>query len=468
MITPAETQPQTQLSTQTQPAPPPAPPSRRRKTHKDAEYAALLRDLPRAKRLDRNREIKTRNEQRAISRAYRNQNPGEDIEGGRYSSDESLLTLSEGEDDAPPSASQQACNFLSSMSPGTASSWFKKALPKRARSINDTQEEEASSNMSTALQRAKRTHAARRPEAKIEDGELPNPGFSTYHFDLYSTETYMPLSLFTNTNLRIISREGGSLPFKKTMATDRSGKTVKIIDTFQFEKLYGSEKELTHAKWTQAAGNYMRFCQEVGGTTWHQRWFDHFYYLDGREDAEENFEAIKCVDIQIRKDYSSNPFEFNKIYAHMQVEKAIREIEMKQIKGHPSSSIPQSSRFSRPKPFPGQSSTSRPFQNRTGGDPSSAACVICAKKGHVFSTCQSSSFDDGKALFCKAEDGNLTSIRSKSSICRSWNIRGSNSTACGNHAQDKRVHICSFCGDKSHHAFSWTCRRDPSKSSPQN
>ena len=73
---------------------------RRRKTHLNDTINALLYGLPRAKKLERNQAINVRNENRAIGRAYRVESPDHFAERQRYSSDESLITISD--DPFPP------------------------------------------------------------------------------------------------------------------------------------------------------------------------------------------------------------------------------------------------------------------------------------------------------------------------------------------------------------------------------
>jgi hypothetical protein len=449
---------------------------KKRKTHANDTIIALFRGLSRPKKLEYNRLISARNDQRVLGRAYRHENPARNVDGERYSSDESFITISE-EDAGPPSASQHVCDFLSAMWPKAASSWFKKLL-KRTHSAADSEDDLAGD--SSAIQKAKRHNAGLKEEVKVKPGDTHIPGFSNILYALYASDVYIPISLFTTSNLRVLARDGNSLPFRKVNEGGLSGKQARVLDVAEFEKKNGSEKDLTHVEWTEAVGNYLRFTQSFDNEKWSSRWFEHFKYLESREDCIPNFKAIKLVDIKLRKDYCVGPFAFSKPFYNDQIQLQIGELRdaktanlkltLSRFDRSGAPFQPSTSRFSRLRAFAGQSSSmqpssSRPFQARTGGDPSAAVCVICAKKGHVFSNCPSSTFDDRKPLFCKVEDGNLVSIKGKTSICRSWNLRSSDSTACGNHPKDKCAHICSFCGDGTHHAFSWACRQDPSKPS---
>ncbi|KAK2463926.1 hypothetical protein APHAL10511_004098 [Amanita phalloides] len=195
------------------------------------------------------------------------------------------------------------------------------------------------------------------------------------------------------------------------------------------------------------------------------RWKNHFGFFEFRRNASKIFPAIRALDIRFRKDYTSTPFMFDAALYDLELQKTLNQIRFDQLeeqlsggKGS-SSSIPSQSK---PKPFARQTNNA-PFQRRTGGDPSSAVCVICARRGHMFSTCNAATFDDGSPTSARADGSSIVAVKGKPQLCRSWNIRGLSSSACANHAQDKRLHICSFCGERSHHAFSWTCRRDPSQ-----
>jgi hypothetical protein len=86
-------------------------PDHRKKTHIGDAINALLKNLPRTQKVERNKKIEFRNSQRTLGRAYRQQNPQHSLAGERYSSDESLITLSDTEHE-PPSASQQAKDFF--------------------------------------------------------------------------------------------------------------------------------------------------------------------------------------------------------------------------------------------------------------------------------------------------------------------------------------------------------------------
>ncbi|KIL71852.1 hypothetical protein M378DRAFT_64604, partial [Amanita muscaria Koide BX008] len=230
---------------------------------------------------------------------------------------------------------------------------------------------------------------------------------------------YMPLTLFTNENLRVLNREGPTLPTTKISISGTRGKenTAKILDLAKFEAQYGREEDLSRSDWTEAARNFIRFLDLIvpdGTYRPSARWDSHFGYFDSREDLATNFKAILLLDIPLVR-----------------------------------------------KPRFGKT----PFQGGTSSDPSAVVCVICARRGHFWNMCSKSTFDDGKPLVVKVDGKDIVTIKGRTPICRSWNLKGPAANACSNHDQDKRAHSCAFCGSSSHHAFSWTCRREPARDS---
>ncbi|KAM6491858.1 hypothetical protein JOM56_012717, partial [Amanita muscaria] len=254
---------------------------------------------------------------------------------------------------------------------------------------------------------------------------------------------YMPLHLFTNKNLRILNREGATLATTKISTSAAKGKdnSVKILDLTKFETLHGSEESLSQAQWSEAVRNYIRFFDSLDQESLSQRWEDHFGFFEEREDLVENFNAILILDIKMRKDYVAQPFSFSMQYYALELEKMIRDTQVQRLEdllkggksGAPSSFLSSTKRQRLPlSTLAGQS-----FQPGTHGDPSTAVCVICARRGHFWNACGRSNFEDGKPLFAKADRRDIASIKGKSLICRSWNIKGSTANVCNNHEQDK-------------------------------
>ncbi|KAM6500365.1 hypothetical protein JOM56_000999 [Amanita muscaria] len=319
--------------------------------------------------------------------------------------------------------------------------------------------------------------------ATVPGHNLP-PGFNRHHHVLITSHVYMPLTLFTNENLRVLNREGPTLPTTKISISGTRGKenTAKILDLAKFEAQYGREEDLSRSDWTEAARNFIRFLDLIvpdGTYRPSARWDSHFGYFDSREDLATNFKAILLLDIRMRKDYIAQPFEFSAQYYAGLLGDMIREVQNKEVRDEQQemrnmiSGIAGSSRFSLNAPTSSSSSAlvrkprfgKTPFQGGTSSDPSAVVCVICARRGHFWNMCSKSTFDDGKPLVVKVDGKDIVTIKGRTPICRSWNLKGPAANACSNHDQDKRAHSCAFCGSSSHHAFSWTCRREPARDS---
>jgi hypothetical protein len=76
----------------------------------------------------------------------------------------------------------------------------------------------------------------------------------------------------------------------------------------------------------------------------------------------------------------------------------------------------------------------------------------------MYGTCNATTLPSGGAVICSAREADLVVVRSQETLCRLWNIKGT-ASRCNHDAV--RTHGCSFCGVKTHHAFSWTCQQKP-------
>ncbi|KAK2465395.1 hypothetical protein APHAL10511_002749 [Amanita phalloides] len=280
-------------------------------------------------------------------------------EGERYSSDESLCTISEEEEDI--TLQNSPLGDLSINSHLT-----KKSL-KRKKDEDDSEDE----NIDSIIQRTQKHLANRKAEIHIRPGDNFKPGFSELHYALCYNNSYMPLSIFTNDNLTVINREATSLPKISINPHGIKGK-VYLLDIEKFEVKYGS------------------FLETLGdpGQSLALRWKNHFGFFKSRRNASKIFPVIKALDIRFRKDYSSIPFKFDAALYDLELQKMLYQIRFdqleEQLSGNKGSSSSVSSQ-NKAKPFARQTSN-MPFQQRAGSNPSSAVCLICAKRGHMFST----------------------------------------------------------------------------------
>ncbi|KIL70460.1 hypothetical protein M378DRAFT_624617 [Amanita muscaria Koide BX008] len=300
----------------TTPSHPPAdgeqpPAEKQRKTHRNDRIIALLRALSRADKIKRNDLIAQRNAERDLTRAYSEENTSHEA----VSSNESLITVPDEEPDTSPQA-EQARTFLSSLSPKSAKTWFKNIFGKRGRENLDGD----SSEDECIIQRSKKHAAKRRAEISVTPGAVLPPGFNRHHHILFASNVYLPLTLFTNRNLRTLNREGAILATTKisTPGARVKDNSVKILDLIKFEALHGSEETLTQAQWAETFRNYIRFFDSLDQESLSQRWEEHFGFFEDREDLVENFHAILLLDIKMRKDYVAQPFSFSmQYYAHL-------------------------------------------------------------------------------------------------------------------------------------------------------
>jgi len=110
--------------------------------------------------------------------------------------------------------------------------------------------------------------------------------------------------------------------------------------------------------------------------------------------------------------------------------------------------------------------SSQPFSSGSGKPSSSVVCLICAQRGHNLFFHQKTTtlikFADRKAVWSKCSPATGLLSPENQTICINWNIRGADAAShCASLHKDDRLHLCSFCGSKSHHALSWTCRSKP-------
>ncbi|KAM6489732.1 hypothetical protein JOM56_014755 [Amanita muscaria] len=272
---------------------------RPRKTHRNDRIIELLRALPRADKIKRNNLINSRNLQREIARAYSEANNTQEA----VSSNESLITVPD-EETAPASLerspSRQAKALISDLSPNSAKSWMKSIFRKRHRESSD----DDSSDEGSDVQKSKRHAAARNAEVVGTPGVVLPPGFSRYHHILF--------------------------------VNDHQGKikSVKILDIAKFEALHGAEENLSYAQWSEAARNYVRFFKSLeheSQSKMSSRWDAHFGFFKAREDVFKDFKPILLLDIQMRKDYISQPFTFSDQYYVFELQKMIEDVQEQRL-----------------------------------------------------------------------------------------------------------------------------------------
>jgi hypothetical protein len=117
------------------------------------------------------------------------------------SENSSFITISEPDDHSTPSSPTK--NLLNRFSP-YSKALFNKLFKKRSLDTDPSDD--------FPEPPAKKQHRDTDLEAKIIPGSITTVGFHQFHYDLDKFQCYLPLSLFTNENLRIILREANTLP----------------------------------------------------------------------------------------------------------------------------------------------------------------------------------------------------------------------------------------------------------------
>ena len=207
------------------------------------------------------------------------------------------------------------------------------------------------------------------------------------------------------------------------------------------------------------------------GETWTQFWELHFLFFENQHDAEEYYEEWKHVELDLRQErwsygYAYDPDHYVQRYmtAKNNMTQRLRfEEEMNRREAKWRVLTEWKSRSRDTAPSSGNSSrfgNSRPF-SEAGSRPSvPSSCILCADRSHsVFNHPRDKSkFTDGKPLWAKW-NGKVLSSPDGREICIRFNIGGSSHCSLKDKHGDARIHVCSFCGDRSHYALSWTCRK---------
>lgn len=288
-------------------------------------------------------------------------------------------------------------------------------------------------------------------------------------FDTES-EVAIPLSFFTHSNLRYIIDHASTLPTRRANGRSDGKKGPVIIDVDKLAEKLGRELSIDYGQYTQASHQFYRF-QSLRDTVldgpWTKCWYLHFQFFELRHDAEEFYPYWKESELQLRRDRRSLLLDYNENQYDLLYSQAKNNATLiKLIQDRDSKSRYDSyRRFSQQPPKrweeysrKGEDSSRKPFPVGGGKGSASSTCILCAERGHtVFSHPPSQTkFPDGKNLWAKSVNNRPCTPDNKD-ICINFNLGSSRTCTHG----AERVHTCSFCGSKGHHALSWTCRSGP-------
>jgi hypothetical protein len=157
-------------------------------------------------------------------------------------------------------------------------------------------------------------------------------------------------------------------------------------------------------------------------------------FSKSQTDAMDVFPAMLKLEICMRKDYNMRPFAYNAEHYEHEYEKAKLDVHIRNCETSCLTSwrLPFSNAFGKstggteetkglatvkPGLAFGKGKIMSSFQKGSSSDPSSAICLICARRGHLFSDCTHTVFEDGLAVFSCARDGLLISIRGNIQFC---------------------------------------------------
>jgi hypothetical protein len=218
---------------------------------------------------------------------------------------------------------------------------------------------------------------------------------------------------------------------------------------------------------------------KLGSEGEHATWFEkHFNFFNMLNKRDELYDAWKVMELEFRQDHRSRHLKFSAT----DYDKALGLTEeshklRKEFQDFVNSSQPAIVRSGPPyRATPGSFSqkalprgpshsltSPQSFPSGSGKPSSTAVCLICAQRGHtVFFHLKSTTpakFADGKLVWAKCNPGFGLATPDNHILCINWNVRGTDAISqCASLHKDDRLHMCSFCGSKGHHALSWTCR----------
>jgi hypothetical protein len=301
----------------------------------------------------------------------------------------------------------------------------------------------------------------------------------------------IPLPFFTHKSLRYIIDNLALLPLRKVEA-DGIHKKGTIIDIEKLSKTLGEELSLSFGQYGEASGQMFKFQSQRDrdplGTegSWTSFWQSHFSFFENRDDAEEFYDEWKTTELDLRRERWSYGYRYNTEHyssryltaKNNMIQRLKFEEEMKRLRMQLE---PKNRNYSA---GPSRSAYSKPFQRQEGGrrslPPASFAQTVhtpststhlesqnsltanlsgrnstainFAPLTVVKSVSNSTSLDTDIAAFKKIDTVTVASISAPS-------VATKTTTLSLGHAATGMLHICSFCGDKNHHALSWTCRK---------
>ncbi|KAJ7759901.1 hypothetical protein B0H16DRAFT_1720115 [Mycena metata] len=373
----------------------PIPPrrTRRRITHFSAAVITALKNLPRASKLRKNKEIQGKNDENALTRTQHESDPVAFPD--EAPDDVSFITVSDGEEETSPFSAMYdvAMKLTPNSSKKVIRAFNAAAGEKRTRDDGD--------------EGKKAGKRPKRPEVIIRAGMAPPIVFHPLIHELYDRDIYIPLSLFTDKNLEYVNTNASTIAMRKLNPASSSDKRVNVLDTGAFEAAVLREADLDRAQFGEAAENFATFIleKEEEGSPLATRWGQHFQYFTKVQGAEGVFPAILDTEIALRKKYCTQPFSYDhslydREFTRREREIAMLTLEMKLTSQASGSGGGRGGGSVRGGGERGGGRSSGgghggpPFQGGNGGGASTAVCLICSKRGHLHNGCTATQFSD--------------------------------------------------------------------------
>jgi hypothetical protein len=459
------------------------PQPRVRRTHKDDFITALFGKLDLRKRLERNKVIQEENKARASKTVNHHLDPVSYPQPGSEAA--SFITI----DEADVKVLKDPSIFARLMAIMPDFLIFRITRENQA----EKEEKEKRKLDELAISPSDESHEAKRRRidgSKAADRTVGSQRPIEFSQILFTTDIYVPIPItfFRNENLRYLINHAAVLPMIKSNPLPGEAKGQYILNIAELTKSskdfkgFGAELSLDFGEWSEAAVNCFRFhqMQDRFGDKgdYAQWWSSHFNFFNTQDDKISQYDAWKGLEFKLRQEYRTEPTKFDIAYYATRYEAAKQTHELKLLIDKQQNN--QTNSYKDRQPYrggrpSGPSAQFRDTQNipTNSSFPSGSrqshpvCCILCSEKGHPVrhhynDENKPTKFPDGKPTWAKIASSKLCTPNGKE-ICINHNVNGGN--AICSHPEGARVHLCSFCGSKSHHAFSWICRSRPSPSS---
>ncbi|PPQ87735.1 hypothetical protein CVT25_014420 [Psilocybe cyanescens] len=278
--------------------PDPVLPLRNRRTHISEHISGVLRALPLSLKLSRNKKIENENLARVDRDTNHQIDPIAFPEPG--SPQASVISLTE-EDEANlrnPSIAHKLFDLM----PQYIISWLA-AEDARVKELKRKHDESLKDPVSVAEDRVAKRRCMQGTQLTLRD-PLALASFTLPQI-MFDTENLVaiPLSFFTQKNLRYIIDDLASLPTKKVNSCSGDLKAMYILDIEKLMVKLGTELSMDFGSYLQAADQYYKFqLQRSADKEWGDIWSAHFRFFDTRPDAAELFPAWMHAEHKMRRD----------------------------------------------------------------------------------------------------------------------------------------------------------------------